>query len=697
MVGILRNPHLVVVVALAVFVLGAFHYFWIPKDLLPVYTTPAVQIVTFYPGMPPVVMERDIMSRLQRWTGQSVGIEHQEAKAMLGVCVVKDFFREDISLDTAMSQVTSYAMSDMFYLPPGTIPPMVMPFDPTASLPLCLISVSSSRRAESPEDVARLEKELYDVAYFELRNRLQSIRGVIAPAVYGGRLRRILAYLDREKLVAHDLSLVDVQRALLKHNVLIPAGNARLGDTDYQLFTNAIPAEVEQLNDVPVKVGREGIVRVRDVGEVKDAAQIQTNVVRINGRKPAMYIPIYRQPGANTIEIVDSINARLDRILQRIHTLEPEKAEGLQLNVVMDQSQMVRESIRGLQMAVALGAILAAGVVWVFLGEWRLTALVVLAIPLSVLATFIGLFYTGDTLNAMTLGGIALAVGILVDHAIVVIDNIARHREAGKDRVVAAVDGSREVALPLGVSILTFAVVFYPVVFLSGLARYLFTPLAVAVTCAVVAAYLVALFFVPTMYSLLVRQDRAKRRPTGSEDWLAPVLRVYARLLERTLAHKGVTILASVGLVVGAMWLLMNTGTELFPSGRQRSIHGIRPTSRGNTSGAYRTGCCDSRTNDHRGDRTTGPGVWRGARAISGLEPAIAHLEHRCVDGLACGVHAEHRSDGCFRARSVEGQKGHARGIRICGPAAGGAGPAPAGGGVRLRHRRAAHKCDEPR
>ena len=184
-----------VVSALAFGVLGVVAFQRIPRDMLPIFETPAVQIVTFYPGMPPVVMERDIMSRLQRWTGQSVGIEHQEAKAMLGVSVVKDFFQEGISLDTAMSQVTSYAMSDMFYLPPGTIPPMVMPFDPTASKPLCLVSVSSPTMTE---------KELYDVAYYELRNRLQSISGVIAPAVYGGVLRRILTYLDHEKLSARN-------------------------------------------------------------------------------------------------------------------------------------------------------------------------------------------------------------------------------------------------------------------------------------------------------------------------------------------------------------------------------------------------------------------------------------------------------------------------------------------------------------
>ncbi|MBW3597093.1 MAG: efflux RND transporter permease subunit, partial [Planctomycetes bacterium] len=184
--GALKNPYAIVVAALVVVVLGITSYRQIPADLLPIFETPAVQIITFYPGMPPEVMERDITSRMERWTAQSVGIEHQEAKSMLGVSIVKDFFREDISMDSAMSQVTSYAMSDLYYLPPGTVPPMVMPFDPTASVPLALVTVSSPEMSE---------KELYDIAYFELRNRLQAIQGVIAPAVYGGKLRRILAYV----------------------------------------------------------------------------------------------------------------------------------------------------------------------------------------------------------------------------------------------------------------------------------------------------------------------------------------------------------------------------------------------------------------------------------------------------------------------------------------------------------------------
>ena len=551
----LRNPYLVIVIALGVTVVGIVSARKLPADLLPIFKTPAVQIVTFYPGMPPVVMEKDIMSRLQRWTGQSVGIEHQEAKAMTGVCIVKDFFREDISLDTAMSQVTSYAVSDMFYLPPGTVPPMVMPFDPTASVPLCLVSVSNPDMTE---------KELYDIAYYELRNRLQSIRGVIAPAVYGGTLRRILCYVDRGKLEARGLSLTDVQQALLKQNVLIPAGNAKMGDFDFQLYTNAIPDTVEKLNNAPIKMVDGAPVLIRDIGTVKDAKQIQSNIVRTNGARQ-VYIPIYRQPGENTLEIVGSIKERLARILARLKEMNSDnpKMKNLVLSVVMDQSTGVRESVDGLMIAAAFGALFAGLIVILFLRSWRLTAIILLSIPLSVLAALIGLFYTGDTINAMTLGGLALAVGILIDQSIVVIENIMRHARQGEPITEAAINGTREVALPIFVSTLTFILVFYPIVFLSGIARFLFTPLALAVTFAVVASFLVAIFFVPVCAAKLLQ---SRGVPDEEEkDWLTPIIEWYGRVLKKALAAKGLTLVISAAIFVGAMFLFTQTGTELFP------------------------------------------------------------------------------------------------------------------------------------
>ena len=546
-----RNPYFIAVVVLAVFVVGYRAMRDIPADLLPEFKTPAVQIVTFYPGMPPEVMERDIMSRLQRWTGQSVGIARQEAKAMLGVCVVKDFFREDISFDTAMSQVTSYAMSDMFYLPPGTIPPMVMPFDPTASVPLCLVSVSSPTATE---------KELYDVAYYELRNRLQSIQGVIAPAVYGGTLRRILAYVDPTALEARGLSPLDVADTLQKQSVFIPTGNAKFGDIDYQIVSNAMPDQVSKLNQIPLKTYGNAAVFMGDVGQVKDSHQIQSNIVRTNGRRQ-VYIPIYRQPGANTIEIVNRIKRQLDSILTRLRAMDP-RAKTMALEVVMDQSEVVRTSVSGLQVAAGVGSVLAGLVVLLFLRSFRSTIIVVLAIPVSILAAVSALYFTGNTLNSITLGGLALAIGILVDQSIVVLDNITRHIQMGKARMQAALDGTKEVSLPVLVSTVTFAVVFFPVVFLSGIARYLFQPLAITVVFTIAASYAVAMFVIPTYCA---RALRASKHGGGGDETSAGIPDWFARLFQGVIANRGVVAILALVLLGGAALLLLRQGTELFP------------------------------------------------------------------------------------------------------------------------------------
>ncbi len=547
----LRNPYLVAVAALAVAVVGVTSLTRIPADLLPQFTTPAVQIVTFYRGMPPEVMERDITSRLERWTGQSVGIERQEAKSMLGVSIVKDFFREDVSFDTAMTQVTSYAMSDLFYLPPGTIPPMVMPFDPTASVPLCLVAVSSDSLDE---------KTLYDVAYFELRNRLQSIQGVVAPAVYGGVLRRILAYVDRAALEARNLSPMDVVSALRAQNVFIPTGDAKFGDLNYQIISNAMAEHVEQLNDIPIRTEGETVVFMRDVAAVEDSHEIQSNVVRINGRRQ-VYIPVYRQPGANTIAIVDEIRHQLDRILQRLRELNPANQD-LVLSLVMDQSVTVRKSIRALQIEALLGALLAGAVVLLFLRSVRATIVAVIALPLSFLVAFGGLYWTGDTINSMTLGGLALAVGIILDQSIVVLENVVRHLELGKSRMQAALDGTREVAVPVLVAVITFGVVFFPVVFLTGVARYLFTPLALAVVFAIGASYLVAVFVVPSVCARLLRVKAGGTAHGGPHPAVSRFFdRVLPPLLRARWAVLGVSVLAAAG----AAWMLMAGGRELFP------------------------------------------------------------------------------------------------------------------------------------
>ena len=355
-------------------------------------------------------------------------------------------------------------------------------------------------------------KKLYDIAYFELRNRLQSIQGVISPAVYGGKLRRILAYVDRMKLEARGLSPMDVVQALKKQNVFIPAGNIKAGNMDYQIFTDSMPAKVEALNDMPIAIREGAPILIRDVAQVKDSNQIQTNVVRINGRRQ-VYIPIYRQPGAHTIEIVNAIRRNLERILQRLRAMDP-RASDLNIEVVLDQSVYVRNSLRALLLEGLLGTTFAALVVLLFLRRLRST-IIIISLPLSILAAMVGLFFSGATLNAMTIGGLALIIGILIDQSIVVVESIVRHIEEGHQPLDAALNGTKEVVLPVLISTVTFCVVFFPVTFLSGMARYLFSPVALAATLAMGASFLFSITLVPAFCARILRANVLHSRGIG--------------------------------------------------------------------------------------------------------------------------------------------------------------------------------------
>ncbi len=378
----IRLPHLIVVLIAAIVIIGLVVLFRIPTDILPIFKTPAVQILTLYPGMPAEIVERDITNRLERWTGQSNGVSRQESRSLIGVSIVKDYFRPDIDPSTAISQVTSYAISDLYYLPPGTLPPMIMPFDPTATIPLCLLSISSPSLDET---------RLYDIAYFDLRNLLQGIPGVIAPAVYGGKIRRILVYVDRDKLETRGLSPMDVVSAVQANNVFIPTGNAKIGGYDYMINANAMVKDVKEINDFPVKVVDGATVFVKDVARAEDSHQIQTNSVRIDGRRQ-VYIPVYRQPGASTVQVVEGVREALSGLLLKL-------PKGINLDIVMDQSEFVRKAIRSLEEEGALGALLASLVILIFLLSFRYTFIVAMGLPVKIIAPFIVLYFTCNSLN----------------------------------------------------------------------------------------------------------------------------------------------------------------------------------------------------------------------------------------------------------------------------------------------------------
>ncbi len=558
------NPYLVVVVCLLTGVIGGITITMIPVDILPSFKTPAVQVLTLYPGMPTEIMERDITNRIERWTGQSEGIAHQESRTMMGVSVVKNYFRDDIDPNTAFSQVTSYAMSDLYYLPPGTVPPMVMLFDPAAPMPTALLAASS--------DVLD-EKESYDLAYFNVRNMLSGSPGVVAPAVFGGKLRRIYVYLDPVKLQARGLSLMDVQAAIKRNNIMIPTGNAKIGDRDDMVDMANMVHAVEDLNHIVVKMDNGKPVYVKDVGEVKDTAAIQTNVVRIS-RGPSwegkrqVFIPIFRRPGANTIEAVDGVKKRIPEFQSRLPVKEGRTDSGLNLDVVADQSVFVRQAINNLAWEGVLGAVLASLMVLVFIGSVRSTVVIALTIPLSVLLAVAGLYFTGNSLNAMTLGGLALVMGRLVDDPIVVIENTFRHLDMGKSPIQASLDSSAEISMPVLVATIATAVVFLPVVFLAGIGKFLFTPLAVTVTIAIFASYFFSRTLAPAYCAYLLK-SHAHAKPARLfrifEAGYARVLGGYRWLLARALRARWLTVLGALVLFGASLLIYPFLGRELFP------------------------------------------------------------------------------------------------------------------------------------
>ncbi|AVR45066.1 AcrB/AcrD/AcrF family protein [Christiangramia fulva] len=553
-----RNPYLIIVFSIAVVVLAGVLIPRMAVDILPQFKKSAMQILTLYPGMPAEVVEKDITSRMERWTGQSPGIAKQESKSIMGTSIVTNFYDEDISAAEAMANTSSYAMSDMYYQPPGTLPPMVQPFDPTASKPLMLLTVSSTEKTG---------KELYDVAYLTLRQMLSGVEGVIAPAAYGGSLRRIYIYVDPEKIEARGISQTEVMEAIQKNTTMIPSGIAKIGETTYSIEAQGLIKDVADFNDIVVTYKNGDPVYIRDIGEAKDASAIQTNIVRVSG-KEQVYLPIFKRPGANTISAVEAVK-------KAIPGLEERMPKDVKLNVIFDQSTYVRNAISGLTRAGISGLILVILVLIVFLGNVRSAAVVAISLPLSILVAFIGLFITGQSINSITLGGIALVLGLIVDNSIVVLENIDRHLKMGKTPGNAAIDGAIEVATPVLASTLVIIVVFFPVLFLTGIAKSLFSPLAITVGMAMLGSYIFSLTLIPVFAAYLFRNqlpDSSKQTKKKNSFFsrfhkFLDRLRVnYQRSLLKAVRYR-IAVLAITALAfIGSLFLLANTGYELYPT-----------------------------------------------------------------------------------------------------------------------------------
>ncbi|MFT4762239.1 MAG: CzcA family heavy metal efflux pump [Paraglaciecola sp.] len=549
-----KNPYLVLVFAIVVIIMAAVLIPRMPVDILPQFKKSAMQILTLYPGMPAEVVEKDITSRMERWTGQSPGIEKQLSKSIMGVSIVTNFYGEDVDPAEAMANTSSYAMSDMYYQPPGTLPPMVQPFDPTASKPLMLLTVSSEVKSG---------KELYDIAYYNLRQMLSGVKGIIAPAAYGGQLRRIYVFVDPAKLEALNISQTEISDAIQRNTTMIPSGIAKIGDINYGIDAKGMITHVKDFNDIVVKFVNGKPIYIKDVGEATDAGAIQTNIARVDG-KEQVYLPIFKRPGANTISSVNAVKAAIPQLKERM-------PDDVNLNVIFDQSSYVRNAISGLTNAGLGGLILVFIVLILFLGNFRSALIVGISLPLSVLFAFIVLALTGQAINSITLGGMALVLGLLVDNSIVVLENFDRHLQMGKSSFVAAKDAALEVANPVLASTLVIIVVFLPVLFLTGITKFLFSPLAITVAGAMVGSYLFALTLIPLMSGYLFRNQKQEEVSekqgflNGFSRFIDRLKGNYQNSLNRVLNARGVVLLVTLLLFVGSLFLIKISGYELFP------------------------------------------------------------------------------------------------------------------------------------
>lgn len=552
-----KNPYLIIVMSIIIAVISGVLIPRMPVDILPQFDKSAMQIITLYPGMPAEVVEKDITSRMERWTGQSPGIEKQLSKSVMGVSIVTNYYGSDVDPAEAMANTSAYAMSDMYYQPPGTLPPMVQPFDPTASKPLMLLTVSSKTKSG---------KELYGLAYYNLRQMLSSVPGIVAPAAYGGTKRRISIYVDPVKLEAFGLSQTEVNDAIKNNTTMIPSGIAEIGKINYAIDAKGMIIDVKDFDDIII-THRDGkpiyVKDIRNPDIEMDASVIQTNIARVDG-KEQVYLPIFKRPGANTIESVEAVKAALPELKARM-------PDDVQLDVIFDQSSYVRDSIRGLSYAGLGGLILVIIVLVLFLGDFRSALIVVISLPLSVLFAFIILSITGQAINSITLGGIALVLGLLVDNSIVVLENIDRHLKQGKSSWKAALDAALEVATPVLASTLVIVVAFFPVIFLTGMAKFLFSPLAITVAGSMAGSYILSLTLVPLTAAYLFKnklpEAKVKKNWLGFFQRFIDRLRVrYEKSLVRAIKYRWGVMLTVVGLFVFSLFIMKNQlGYELIP------------------------------------------------------------------------------------------------------------------------------------
>jgi CzcA family heavy metal efflux pump len=553
----LRRPYTFIVMALVIIILTPITILRTPTDIFPDINIPVVSVVWFYTGMSPSDMADRIVANSERGITTTVNnIEHMESQSVYGLGIIKVFFRPGTNVQGAVAQITAICQTTVRSLPPGTTPPLVISYS-ASTTPIVQLGLSSKTLPE---------QQLFDLGQNFLRNFLATVQGAATPYPYGGKIRQIQVDLDLPKLQAYGLSPTDIVNAVNAQNIILPTGTIKMGQLEYDVEMNGTPQTIAELNELPVKTVNGATLYMRDVAHIRDGFAPQTNIVRQNGNRGVL-MSIYKNGAASTLQIVAGIKGIVKVAAQ---ALPPE----LKITALFDQSLFVRASIEGVLREGLIAAALTAVMILIFLGDWRPTIVIAISIPLSIFVSIILLGAIGETINIMTLGGLALAVGILVDDATVEIENIERNLAMGKEMRQAILDGAQQIAVPAFVSTLSICIVFVPMFFLTGVAKFLFVPLAEAVSFAMLASYLLSRTLIPTLVMYIMRghEHRAeapksylRRFQRGFERKFENFRRGYEALLEITIEHRVAFMLSFLLFCVLSMGLYFFLGEDFFP------------------------------------------------------------------------------------------------------------------------------------
>jgi len=562
----LRRPYTFIVLALVLLILSPIVILRTPTDIFPEINIPVISIVWNYTGLSPQEMANRITTTTERALTTLVNdIDHIESQSLNGIAVVKVFFKPKANIQTAIAQVTAISQTQLRFLPAGTTPPLVIQYS-ASSVPILQLGLSSDTLPE---------QELFDVATTTMRTQLVTIQGAAIPFPYGGKQRQVEVDLNTQALQSKQLSPLDVVNAFSVQNLILPSGTAKIGSLEYQVELNASPQTIAELNDLPIKTVNGTTIYVHDVAHVRDGFAPQTNVVRQDGSRGVL-LTVLKNGGASTLDIVKNIKAMLPDLLKRV-------PREMNVKLLFDQSLFVRAAISGVVREALTAACLTAAMILLFLGSWRSTLIIAISIPLSILSSVLLLSSLGETFNIMTLGGLALAVGILVDDATVTIENIERHLRMRKELNQSILDGAKEIAVPALVSTLSICIVFVPMFFLTGVARYLFVPLAESVVFAMLASYFLSRTLVPTLVMYLLRGHELDshneprsifgRFQRGFERGFERMRSAYSNTLEAIMHHRAVFVAVFLAFCIASAGLAFFLGRDFFPgvdSGQMR-------------------------------------------------------------------------------------------------------------------------------